>query len=83
MVFLDQPAEKFDAIILATGFCLDLRKLLPDVNGVLSENGKPLVTGEARNAPGLSFCGLVDVADGVNCAKIGSEAKRISDLAKP
>ena len=82
VVFSDQDAQKFDAIILATGFRPDLRKLLPDVNGVLSENGKPLVTGQATNAPGLYFCGLVTSPTG-QLREIGLEAKRISDLAKP
>jgi cation diffusion facilitator CzcD-associated flavoprotein CzcO len=82
VVFSDQPAEKFDAIILATGFRPDLRKLLPDVNDVLSEDGKPLVTGQATNAPGLYFCGLVTSPTG-QLREIGLEAKQISDLAKP
>ena len=81
VVFSDQDAQKFDAIILATGFRPDLRKLLPDVNGVLSEDGKPLVTGQATNEPGLYFCGLVASPTG-QLREIGLEAKRISDLAK-
>ncbi len=81
VVFSDQDAQKFDAIILATGFRPDLRKLLPDVNGVLSEDGKPLVTGQATNEPGLYFCGLVASPTG-QLREIGLEAKRIGDLAK-
>jgi cation diffusion facilitator CzcD-associated flavoprotein CzcO len=81
VVFSDQLAEKFDAVVLATGFRPDLRKLLPDVNSVLSEDGKPLVTGETTNEPGLYFCGLVASPTG-QLREIGLEAKRIGDLAR-
>ena len=37
--FKHSPAERFDAVILATGFRPDLRPLLPDAKGVLSDNG--------------------------------------------
>ncbi len=81
VVFSDRSAEKFDAVILATGFRPDLRELLPDVNGVLSEEGKPLVTGHATNEPGLYFCGLIASPTG-QLREIGLEATRIGDLAR-
>ncbi|MGZ5873798.1 MAG: flavin-containing monooxygenase [Bradyrhizobium sp.] len=81
VVFSDQDSQKFDAIILATGFRPDLRELLPNVNGVLGEEGKPLVTGQATKEPGLYFCGLVASATG-QLREIGLEAKRIGDLAR-
>jgi cation diffusion facilitator CzcD-associated flavoprotein CzcO len=81
VVFSDQLAEKFDAVVLATGFRPDLRKLLPDVNDVLSADGKPLVTGQTTNEPGLYFCGLVASPTG-QLREIGLEAKRIGDLAR-
>ena len=81
VVFSDQAAQKFDAVILATGFRPDLHDLLPDVNGVLSQDGKPLVTGQTTNGPGLYFCGLVASPTG-QLREIGLEARRISDLAR-
>lgn len=42
VVFAHSPTEPFDAVILATGFRPDLRSLLPDAEGVLSDAGKPL-----------------------------------------
>jgi hypothetical protein len=81
VVFSDQPAQKFNAVILATGFRPDLRGLLPNVNGVLSPEGKPLVTGQATSEPGLYFCGLVASPRG-QLREIGLEAKRIGDIAR-
>ena len=45
VVFKQSPAERFEAIILATGFRPDLRPLLPDAQGVLNATGAPLVSG--------------------------------------
>lgn len=81
VVFSDQNAQKFDAIILATGFRPDLRKLLPDLNHVLSKEGQPLVTGRTTSEPGLYFCGLVASPTG-QLREIGLEAKQIADLAR-
>jgi hypothetical protein len=55
--------------------------LLPNVTGVLSQEGKPLVTGQATSEPGLYFCGLVASPTG-QLREIGLEAKRIGDLAR-
>jgi cation diffusion facilitator CzcD-associated flavoprotein CzcO len=81
VIFSDQRAQSFDTVILATGFRPDLRKLLPDVNGVLSQVGKPLVTGQAMSVPGLYFCGLIASPTG-QLREIGLEARRIGDLAR-
>ena len=81
VVFSDQAAQKFDAVILATGFRPDLRGLLPNVDGVLSREGKPLVTGRATSQPGLYFCGLLASPTG-QLREIGLEARRISELAR-
>jgi hypothetical protein len=53
--FSDQVAQKFDAVILATGFRPDLRELLPNLNGVLIREGKPLLTGQATSEPASIF----------------------------
>jgi cation diffusion facilitator CzcD-associated flavoprotein CzcO len=81
VIFSDRSEQQFDAVILATGFRPDLRKLLPDAGGVLSEDGKPLVTGRATNEPGLYFCGLIATATG-QMREMGFESKRIAAHAK-
>jgi cation diffusion facilitator CzcD-associated flavoprotein CzcO len=81
VVFDDGGSEKFDAIILATGFRPDLRQLLPEVEGVFDAHGMPLVTGGATRAPGLYFCGQITSPTG-QLREIGIEAQRIADLAK-
>jgi hypothetical protein len=70
-----------DRLHLHTGFRPDLRQLLLDVDGVLSEQGKPLVTGQATSEPGLYFSGMVASPTG-QLREIGLEARRIADLAK-
>jgi cation diffusion facilitator CzcD-associated flavoprotein CzcO len=81
VIFSDHRQERFDVVILATGFRPDLRTLLPGIDGVLSDQGKPLVTGKATNQPGLFFCGLVASPTG-QLREIGFEAKRIAELAR-
>lgn len=75
------PAERFDAVILATGFRPDLRELLPNAKGVLDAQGRPLVTGQVTAEPGLFFCGLIASPTG-QIREIGIEAKRIAALVK-
>jgi cation diffusion facilitator CzcD-associated flavoprotein CzcO len=81
VVFADGSSEKFDAIILATGFRPDLRRLMPDVQGVFDRHGMPLVTGRATNASGLYFCGQITSPTG-QLREIGIEAKQIALSAK-
>ena len=77
VVFKQSPAERFEAIILATGFRPDLRPLLPDAKGVLNATGAPLVSGQATAEPGLFFCGAIPSAVG-QLRQIGIEAGRIA-----
>jgi cation diffusion facilitator CzcD-associated flavoprotein CzcO len=79
--FKRSPAERFDAVILATGFRPDLRPLLPDAKGVLNAKGEPLVSGRATAEPGLFFCGAIPSAVG-QLRQIGIEAARIADAAQ-
>jgi NAD(P)H-nitrite reductase large subunit len=81
VVFADGSAQEFDAIILATGFRADLRRLLPDVQGVLNAQGQPLATGRATSEPGLYFCGHIASPTG-QLREIGLEAARIGELAR-
>jgi len=67
-------------IILATGFRPDLRSLLPDVKGVLTATGAPLVSGQATAEAGLFFCGATPSALG-QLRQIGIDAQRIADTA--
>ncbi len=79
--FKQSLAERFDAIILATGFRPDLRSLLPDAKGVLNATGAPLVSGRATAEPGLFFCGSIPSALG-QFRQIGVEATRIARAAQ-
>jgi cation diffusion facilitator CzcD-associated flavoprotein CzcO len=80
VVFANATEEKFDAIVLATGFRPDLRGMIPDVDGVFDAHGMPRVTGQASAAPGLYFCGHITSPTG-QLRKIGIEAQRIADDA--
>jgi cation diffusion facilitator CzcD-associated flavoprotein CzcO len=82
VAFKQSPAERFDAIILATGFRPDLRSLLPGANGVLSASGAPLVSGRATSEAGLFFCGAIPSAVG-QFRQIGIDAARIALAAQP
>jgi cation diffusion facilitator CzcD-associated flavoprotein CzcO len=81
VAFLDGTVEKFDAIILATGFRPDLRQLMPDVEDVCDKRGMPLVTGQATSAAGLYFCGQIISSTG-QLREIGFEARRIAQDAR-
>jgi cation diffusion facilitator CzcD-associated flavoprotein CzcO len=59
VAFRQSQPERFDAVILATGFRPDLRSLLPDAKGVLSASGAPLVSGRPTAEAGLFFCGAI------------------------
>jgi cation diffusion facilitator CzcD-associated flavoprotein CzcO len=76
--FKQSSAERFDAVILATGFRPDLRALLPGTKGVLTATGAPLVSGRATGEAGLFFCGATPSALG-QLRQIGIEARRIAD----
>jgi cation diffusion facilitator CzcD-associated flavoprotein CzcO len=81
VVFKQSPVERFDAVILATGFRPDLRPLLPDAKGVLSDAGAPLVSGALTVEPGLFFCGAVPSTLG-QLRQIGIDATRIASAAR-
>ena len=81
VVFTDGKTEKFDIVILATGFRPDLRPLLPNVTDVLDQHGMPRVTGKPTPEPGLYFCGQITVPTG-QLREISIEAKQIAESAK-
>ena len=76
--FEQSPAERFDALILATGFRPDPHPLLPEARGVLNATGAPLVSGRATAESGLFFAApFLRRSD--NCRQIGVEAQGITD----
>jgi NADPH-dependent 2,4-dienoyl-CoA reductase/sulfur reductase-like enzyme len=77
VIFSRSAPERFDALILATGFRPNLRALLPNCQGVLSENGTPLISGQPTAEPGLYFCGALTSPTG-QLREIGFEAVRIA-----
>jgi len=77
--FDDGVTGTFDAIVLATGFRPDLRRLVPDNEGLFDFHGLPRVTARAA-APGLYFCGQITVPTG-QLREIGIEAQRIAASA--
>ena len=81
VVFAGGTEEKFDAIILATGFRPDLRRLIPGEDDLFDQQGMPRVTGKPTTAPGLYFCGQITVPTG-QLREIGIEAQRIAASAK-
>ena len=81
VVFDDGKNESFEAIVLATGFRPDLRRLIPDVEGVFDAHGRPRVTGAATNVPGLYFCGQTVSPTG-QLREIGLEAERLASAGR-
>lgn len=81
VVFADAKTEAFDGVILATGYRPSLRRLMPDIEGVLDQYGMPLMTGRPTAAPGLYFCGQTTAATG-QLREIGMEARRIAESAR-
>ena len=75
--FEQSPAERFDAIILATGFRPDLRPLLPEARGVLERNGsaacqRPSDSGVRPFSFAARFLRLSD-----NCGRSASRHKAL------
>ena len=61
--FTDGTQSTFDAILLATGYRVDLRPFLGDLPGVLDDTGRPVRSG-GELAPGLWFCSYHTVPNG-------------------
>ena len=79
--FAGGVVEKFDAVVLATGFRPDLRRLVCDVDELFDAHGMPRVTGRATGARGLYFCGQITSPTG-QLRQIGIEAELIARSAK-
>ena len=76
VIFTDGAEAKFDAVILGTGYKPRVNAFLPDVDGILDEEGAPLTNG-VEASPGLFFCGFYVSPTGM-LREIGIEAKQIS-----
>jgi cation diffusion facilitator CzcD-associated flavoprotein CzcO len=81
VVFAGGGSERFDAVILATGFRPDLRALLPDAEGVLDANGRPLASDQPTAQPGLYFVGAIASPTG-QLRQIRLGATRVADVAR-
>ncbi|RYH10358.1 NAD(P)/FAD-dependent oxidoreductase [Tropicimonas sp. IMCC6043] len=75
--FADGTGYEIDALLLATGYQLDLRPLLPGIGDVLDAVGRPLVSGGRTAATGLYFCSYVVSANG-QLRQMSREAEAIA-----
>jgi indole-3-pyruvate monooxygenase len=79
--FADGTRERFDAVVLATGFTTGLPAMLADHASVLGTDGRPLESGRETQVAGLYFCGYHVSATGM-LRQIGIEALAIGrDIA--
>jgi indole-3-pyruvate monooxygenase len=74
--FADGTRERFDAVVLATGFTTGLSAMLPDHASVLDSHGRPLDCGRESRIAGLYFCGY-DLSSTGMLRQIGIEALAI------
>lgn len=81
VAFEESGAAAFDAVVLATGFRPDLRRLLPDAHAALDASGRPRVSDGASPEPGLYFVGAITAPTG-QLRQIGLGARRVGDLAR-
>lgn len=75
--FVDGSSTPVDAVILATGYRVDLRPMLPDTPKVLDAEGRPLTSGAPTAAAALYFCSYHASADG-QLHQTGIEARAIA-----
>ena len=79
--FADGTRERFDAVVLATGFTTGLAAMLPDHMSVLDSRGRPRGCGREAKVAGLYFCGF-DLSSTGMLRQIGIDALAIGrDIA--
>ncbi|WP_158275494.1 NAD(P)/FAD-dependent oxidoreductase [Maritimibacter sp. 55A14] len=76
--FADGSSAEYDAIVLATGFEVDLRPILGDMPEVLDNRGRPRVSGGPSGAEGLYFCSYKPSSEG-QIRAMGYEAQVIAE----
>jgi indole-3-pyruvate monooxygenase len=82
IVFADGKRERFDAVVLATGFTPGLAAIFRAHPAVLNVDGNPTAYGREASVPGLYFCGFNVVPTGL-LREAGIEARAIaSDIAR-
>ena len=79
VIFEDGERDRFDAVILGTGYRADVSSYLPDHHHILTGDGTPKVSGGASGEDGLYFCSYKPALTG-QLREIGIEAERIADL---
>jgi indole-3-pyruvate monooxygenase len=77
ILFTDGRQEKFDAVILATGYRPRVNAFLEGALAAHDDRGTPLFSGPEAPIPGLYFCGFRVSATGM-LREIALEARRIS-----
>ena len=79
VIFKDGQQARFDAVILATGFCPRVSSFLEGDSNILNHEGTPLQSGKEMPMPGLYFCGYHVSPTGM-LREIGIEAKKIGSI---
>ena len=77
VVFTDGREERFDAVVLATGFRPRVDRFLEPAAEVADAGGTPRTSGEPAGLPGLYFCGFYVSPTGM-LREIAMEAKKIA-----
>ncbi len=79
VIFDDGQRERFDALVLATGYRARVDQFVHAGPGVLDEKGRPLVSGKAPpSAPGLFFSGFYLAPTGM-FREIAREAPAVAE----
>lgn len=78
-VFEGEGRDEIDALILATGYEVDLRPLLPGSEAALDDHGRPNVSGGPSGVPGLWFCSY-RVTPAGQFRQAGLDARAIAEL---
>ncbi|MCG6904649.1 MAG: NAD(P)/FAD-dependent oxidoreductase [Rhodobacter sp.] len=77
VTFADDTTASFDAIILATGYRVNLAAMLPETPEALDDKGHPKLCGAPGSVPGLFFCSYKASPDG-QLNQSGIEARAIA-----
>lgn len=77
VAFEDGSHQAYDALLLATGYRVDLQPMLDGVDGVLDGQGRPLTSGAPSARPGLYFCSYRASPNG-QIRAIAQEARAIA-----
>ncbi len=77
--FHDGKQEKFDAVIMATGYRPRVSEFMEGASAAYNQDGGPNRSGQPTEIPGLFFCGYYVSPTGM-LREIAIEAKRISSV---